>query len=413
MRAHSTVTAGLVVATLMAVTTLLAQQPGGGRQGAQRPGPAPGPLPPGPPGTVGMPLAGLSARETAAFMAGLEEFQHEETAGSGLGPIFNDVSCVACHRAPAVGGTSNATVTRFGLTANGAFDPLTSRGGSLLQRRAITPQALERVPPEANVVAQRQSTPLFGLGLIEAIPDAAIEQNAQGQKPFGIRGRVSRVLDVATGQMRVGRFGWKGQQATLLSFSADAYLNEMGITSRLFPTENAPNGNAALLAQFDAFADPEDESDRVTGKGDIDVVADFMRLLAPLPAQTQNRDADAGEAVFSQVGCAVCHRPAMVTGPSPVRALEAQRVALYSDLLLHDMGELGDGITQGAAGPREFRTPPLWGVRASGPYLHDGRARTLDEAIQSHAGEATDVRARYRALTPTERDQLLRFLNGI
>jgi CxxC motif-containing protein (DUF1111 family) len=262
-------------------------------------------------------------------------------------------------------------------------------------------------------VAFRQSTPLFGLGLIEAIPDDVIVQNALAPKPFGIRGRVSRVQDVATGRVRVGRFGWKAQQATLLSFAADAYLNEMGITSRFFPNENAPNGNAALLAQFDAVADPEDQVDPVTGKGDIDAVADFMRFLAPPPSQAQSVAAQAGQALFAQVGCASCHRPVMFTGPNRVGALDSQRVALYSDLLLHDMGDLGDGIVQGSAGPREFRTPPLWGVRATGPYLHDGRAGTLDEAIRAHAGEAAEVRDRYRALTPMLRDQLLRFLNGI
>lgn len=143
--------------------------------------------------------------------------------------------------------------------------------------------AQEVIPSEANIVAKRMTTPLFGAGLIETIPDATILFNAFLRRPDGISGRPSIVTDVASGKTRVGRFGWKAQQATLLAFAGDAYLNEMGITNRLFPHENAPNGNAALLAQYDTVADPEDVVDPATGKGDIDMFADFMRLLAPPP----------------------------------------------------------------------------------------------------------------------------------
>src|SRR5207302_3410854 len=137
-------------------------------------------------------------------------------------------------------------------------------------------------------------TPLFGAGLIEAIPDVAILLNALAPKPDGISGRVSIVHDVASGQIRIGRFGWKAQQATLLAFAGDAYLNEVGITSRLFPNENAPNGNANLLALFDIIADPEDEEDPETGKADIDAFADYMRLLAPPPQLPLTLSARAG-----------------------------------------------------------------------------------------------------------------------
>ncbi len=199
-----------------------------------------------------------------------------ETAAGGFGPIFNNVSCVACHSAGATGGSSAITVTRFGRLVNGIFDPMTAQGGSLLQSSAIDPAVQEIVPPDANVIALRQSTPLFGLGLIEAISDADILRNAARPPVDGIAGRASQITDVASGQTRIGRFGWKAQQAWLLSFAGDAYLNEMGITSRFFPTENAPNGNTALLAQFDQFADPEDQVD-AAGHGDIDKVADSRR----------------------------------------------------------------------------------------------------------------------------------------
>jgi CxxC motif-containing protein (DUF1111 family) len=304
-------------------------------------------------------------------------------------------------------------VTRFGRIVDGQFDPLTARGGSLLQRFAIDPAAIETIPAEATVIAERQTTPLFGLGLIEAIPANTIVEYAQAAKPDGVRGRVSRVLDVASGQMRVGRFGWKAQQATLLAFAGDAYLNEMGITSRLFPTENAPNGNAAFLGLFDRVADPEDTVDPADGKADVDRLAEFMRWLGAPPAQTLTDSARAGEALFTQIGCATCHRPVVMTGPNRSQALASKAVALYSDLLLHDMGELGDGIVQGNAGAREMKTPPLWGLRASAPYLHDGRAGSVDQAIRAHAGEATVSRDRYRALDATLRQQLLDFLNSI
>ena len=361
----------------------------------------------------GLPLPGLTRAELAAFQAGLEEFLNEETPESGLGPVFNNVSCVSCHSAPAPGGASDIFVTRFGRMANGQFDPLASLGGSLLQQFAIDPAAREVVPPTANVVAHRESTPLYGMGLLEAIPDAVLRQNEARPKPDGVRGRAAVVEDVASGQKRIGRLGWKAQQATLLAFAGDAYLNEMGITSRLFPHENAPNGNADLLARFDHVADPEDQVDPVTGKGDIDLAADFMRLIAPPPSLPLTPSARQGEVLFQQVGCAVCHTPVLTTGPSPVRALSQKPVWLFSDLLLHDMGSLGDGIAQGAAGVTEMRTAPLWGLRASAPYLHDGRAANVDQAIAAHDGEGRVARDRFLRLTPSQRRQLADYLNSL
>ena len=388
--------------------------PLGAPQRAERPHPAPAaPIQPSPRPAFGDPLAGLPRDLQSAFATGLEEFTNIETPESGLGPIFNNVSCVACHSVPGPGGSSDIVVTRFGRAANGHFDPLANLGGSLLQAFAINPAAQEIVPREANVVAHRQSTPLYGLGLIEAIPDNVIAQYARQPKPDGVRGRAAVVEDVVSGSLRVGRFGWKAQQATLLAFAADAYLNEMGITSRFFPEENAPNGNEDLLAKFDLTADPEDEIDPATGKSDIDLAADFMRYLAPPPRPAPTPQSRQGEAVFGQVGCAVCHVPSMQTGPNVIGALDRKPVNLYSDLLLHDMGPLADGIAQADASPHEMRTPPLWGLHASAPYLHDGRARTLDEAIRAHAGEAGPSRDHYLRLNPAQHNQLLEFLNSL
>ncbi len=413
------------------------------KQPALRHRPMPARLPQrgGPTTQFGDPLPGLTPAQLAAFAAGLDEFQNVEDVASGLGPTFNDVSCVVCHSSAAPGGASNVTVTRFGKDTNGVYDSLELRGGSLLQAKAIDPGAQEIVPPEANVVAHRESTPLFGLGLIEAIPDGVILRNAAeelqaappvpngppgpnrpggGQNPppppapyQGIQGRAALVQDVTTGKTRVGRFGWKAQQATLLAFAGDAYMNEMGITNRFFPKENAPNGDATKLAAYDSVADIEDAVNPSTGTSDIDVAADFMRLLAPPPQLAPTPSARAGYQVFQSSDCASCHKPMMVTGPSRIAALNNKPVQLYSDLLLHDMGSLGDGIAQGAAGTTEFRTPPLWGLRASGPYLHDGRAATVDEAIRAHDGQAKRARDFYLRLSPGEKQQLLDFLGSI
>jgi len=363
--------------------------------------------------SFGDPLPGLSPSQLAAFDDGLGDFQEVDTPATGLGPVFNNVSCVACHSAPAPGGGSTIVETRFGRLVGGHFDPLTALGGSLLQDKAIEPSAQEVIPPEANIVAKRITTPLFGAGLIEAIPDAAILLNAIIRRPDGISGRASIITDVASGRLRVGRFGWKAQQATLLAFSGDAYLNEIGITSRLFPQENAPNGNAALLAQYDTVPDPEDVVDPATGRSDIDAFADFMRLLAPPPTLPLTGAAKAGNSLFTQIGCSNCHVPGMITGPNAISVLDRKLVALYSDLLLHDMGTLGDGIGQAAAAPQEMRTAPLWGLRVRSAYLHDGRAATVDAAILLHDGEALVTRNRYASLSATQKQQLLQFLGSI
>ena len=405
----------VVASFLLASGIALAQAPHGGQKfQARRPHPTLRAFP-APVGAAkfGDPLPGLTAGQLALFGAGLEEFENVEDAEGGLGPIFNGVSCVSCHASGATGGGGAVTVTRFGRSVNGQFDSLDALGGSLLQQRAIDVATLEEVPAEAHVIAHRQSTPLFGLGLIEAIPDADILRNAQRPVNDGIKGRAALVQDVASGQQRVGRFGWKAQVATLLTFAGDAYLNEMGITSRLFPTENAPNGDAAKLAAADFVADPEDQVDPVTGKGDIDFAADFMRLLGPPPALALTQSAAAGRQTFQQINCAGCHIPVMNTGQNAVAALSRKQVALYSDLLLHDMGSLGDGIAQGAAGTREMRTAPLWGLRASAPYLHDGRASTVDEAIRAHDGEAKNARDRYLRLNATQQRQVVDFLNSL
>jgi CxxC motif-containing protein (DUF1111 family) len=362
----------------------------------------------------GDPLPGLSAAEQAAFVAGLATFTQVETPATGLGPIYNNTSCAGCHSTPAPGGGSAFSVTRYGLNTSGVYDPLTELDGNLLHSRAIAPALTETVPSEANVTAKRLTTPVFGGGLVEAIPDETIVRNSQGPKFSGVNGKVAWVIDAATGVARVGRFGWKAEHATLLSFSADAFNNEIGITNRVFPSPHAPDGNVALLAQYVSLsAGPKDVVDPVTGEGDIDRAADFQRYLAPPPPLPSTAQSMAGQRDFIAVGCASCHTPAMNTGPNASPALSNKTVVLYSDLLLHDMGSLGDGIAQASASPTQMRTALLWGLHSRSLYLHDGRAATVDAAIRAHDGEAAASAAAYAQLPSSDQQDLVAFLNTL
>jgi CxxC motif-containing protein (DUF1111 family) len=393
------------------VATLALAPFGAGAQSA--PSPAQNPAPANP-GGFALPLPGLTADELAAFKTGSADFNTVETPETGLGPIYNNVSCLACHNVPALGGSGHTTVTRFGRTTDGAFDPLKNLDGSLLHSKAIVPILQEVVPAVANTTALRITPALYGSGLIEAIPDATIIANASQPKPAGIGGRVAIITDIATGETRVGRFGWKAQHATLLGFSGDALNNEIGITNRLYPKAAAPDGNEALLAEFVSPTAPiEDQPNPVTGSSEIDRLANYMRFLGPVAPAPATPASRAGQALFASVGCVSCHTPSMATGPNPIAALSNQTVHLYSDLLLHDMGSLDDGIAQGDAGPNEMKTPPLWGVRAKTVFLHDGRAATLDAAILDHAGEGEAASAAYSRLNLSARQELIAFLRTL
>jgi CxxC motif-containing protein (DUF1111 family) len=395
--------AALVLGALsFAAATALAQPP--------PPPPRPPALPPG--DNFGQPLPGLTDAQLGDFLDGRDDFVERRTAATGLGPIFNNVSCLSCHDAPRPGGASRITVTRFGRISGNVFDPLESLGGSLLQSRALNRTLLETIPATANVRARRLTTALFGDGLIEAIPDSAILANAAKARPAGIKGRVAYVTDPATGARAIGRFGWKAQHASILGFVADAFASEMGITNRLFPHENAPNGKTALIART-ITGTVDDQPDPADGSAAIDRTARFIRYLAAPTRAPTNAPAIAGEKLFTAINCAACHTPSFTTGTNSVAALSRKSVPLYSDLLLHDMGALGDRIAQGDATGAEMRTTPLWGVRARPVWLHDGRARTLDQAIRAHAGEAQASRDAYTRLTTTQRNELIAFLRTL
>jgi CxxC motif-containing protein (DUF1111 family) len=362
----------------------------------------------------GQPLAGLPSDLVDRFNDGKEEFQSVETPEEGIGPVFNDVSCANCHNVAAVGGGSAILETRFGTTAaDGTFDPLSQFGGSLMQVQGIGVAGVceylaEIVPPEATITAHRRTTPLFGLGLVDAVPDSTFYAIAaeESHNSDGITGTVSVVHRIATNKDAVGKFGWKGQNPTLFQFSGDAYVNEMGITSPEFPDENCPQGDCAALS---CNPDPGLNDDGT----DVQKFADFMEFLAPPPRGPITGQVLLGQAVFVGLGCAGCHRTVMRTGPNSVAALDRVTFHPYSDFLLHDMGSLGDGITQNLATGKLMRTAPLWGLRRITTYLHDGRASTLDAAITAHDGQAKKARNRYQGLPGYQKAWLTAFLNSL
>jgi CxxC motif-containing protein (DUF1111 family) len=256
--------------------------------------------------------------------------------------------------------------------------------------------------------------PLFGAGLIEAIPDDALLnlEDPSDANRDGISGRAAAVIDVASGQLRVGRFGWKAQHATLLAFSADAYRNEMGITNDLFRTEVANNVDPARLKECDLKPDPEDSVDPLTGMRGIDAFEAFMKFLAPVGRAAESGETARGEALFQAIGCANCHVPVLMTGQSRNPVFDRKAAALYSDLLLHDVGT-GDGIAQDDAAPNELRTPALWGLRFRRPLLHDGSAATIEQAVLRHGNEAAMAIENYRQLAAGKREALLAFLGSL
>lgn len=364
----------------------------------------------------GDPLPGVTPVEFELFSLGLEDFLEVEDAEEGLGPAYNATSCAACHNVPAVGGISPVATVRAGrVAADGSYSDFDPAAGSLFQLFSIPTHGCQVVIPDtANVVAQRVPIPLFGAGLVEAIPDDTLLALADPRDldRDGVSGRAGMVDDLATGDRRVGRFGWKSQHATLMAFGADAYRNEMGITSDLFPREQSFGIDPEVMRLCDPLPDPEDAPEPATGRRGIDNFESFMQLLAPIDRGPVDDQVRAGEQLFDAIGCATCHVPTLETGPSSNPLFDRRTVPLYSDLLLHDVAT-GDGIGQGPAAPNEIRTPALWGLRFRRPLLHDGRAATVADAIAAHGAEATLARTGYAALDPAARAALLAFLNSL
>lgn len=391
----------VVVASVLWILTVLGQS---GRLSGQR-GLQPGD-----------PLPGLTPKEFTEFRLGVDDFTEVETAEEGLGPAFNGTSCAACHSVPVIGGGGVMLETRAGYkNADGSFRGLNDAGDTLIHLFSVPSHSCQPImPDDVTVIARRAPIPLFGAGLVEAIPDDTLLalEDPQDRNRDGVSGRAAFIVDVATGDRRVGRFGWKAQHATLLAFGADAYRNEMGITNDLFQRESIFEISEDQLKHCDPMPDPEDVRERSTGRRGIDNFESFMRFLAPVARTHSDEVTRDGERIFAAIGCSACHVPSMMTGPSSNPLFNRRPVGLFSDLLLHDIGT-GDGINQGAAQGEEIRTPALWGLRLRRPLLHDGSAATIADAIERHRNEAELARRGFVGLSQQDRDRLIAFLRSL
>lgn len=361
---------------------------------------------------VGEPLPGLTPEELARFEAGKAAFTRIFLQEDGLGPVYNENSCNACHSHPVPGGSGGEEydVHATFQAEDGSCDLLDSHGGGNV-RTQVTPVAAalgvgrEYSPPEANQRGFFTAPPMWGRGLVEAVSDETLEALADPDDADGdgISGRVGRDADG-----NVGRFRRKADVKDLHVIAEGGVLVEFGITTPSHPSETVFSVDV-LPQGADPVADPE--VDQAT----IDAIADFIRFLAPpplnLPADPVEAERVAqGEALFHQVGCAACHVPTLLTGPNPVAALDRVPAPLYSDLLLHDMGPDRGSVCGSGATPSEYRTEILMGVAQRAVYMYDGKATTLWEAIALHGGEGAASVTAFNALPELQRHALVAFL---
>ncbi len=368
------------------------------------------------------PLDGLDNGELGDFQDGHTQFRKAFTINEGLGPIFNNVSCASCHSGDGRGKSEN-TLTRFSRGTDLDY----AEGGPQIQDKAI-PGAVPEHLPAGVEVSYRLPPPVFGVGFIEAIPDselAAIEDPGDANAD-GISGRVNWVTPAAYlpaddpgggASQRAGRFGRKASVSSLVQQVTEAYHQDMGITSAFRPSENV-NPMAPAAAGTDRADDPE------VGTNKIDDLAQYMRMLAPPSPGEMTPTRQRGQTLFGSgagnANCVGCHRPTMHTGWHDIEAVRNRDVDIYSDLLLHDMGDaLADGRPDGSADGREWRTAPLWGMRITAQFLggglllmHDGRAHSVDEAVRLHGGEATAARDAYLALPTSDKSALVDFVES-
>ncbi len=365
-----------------------------------------------PVGAPGAPLPGLSQDELARFEAGKALFDHGWTPDEGLGPLYIQDRCSSCHDLPVLGGTGVEFLTLMtSFDPVTGCDPLVAVGGPVRQERS-TPLAqaagiFREVFPEAATDRVTQPAPhLFGIGLIEAIPEEAIESRADPDDldGDGISGRVQRTSDG-----RLGRLNRKAQVASILDFVSSAFSTDLSLTSPRYPTEQTLNGSP-MPPETDPVADPEISEETIA------LVSDFVRFLAPpapeTPINAATRDSiSAGARLFEDIGCATCHVPALTTGPNEIPALSEKTIYLYSDLLIHDMGPQNPTVCAGDASPTEFRTARLMGLRTKIPY--HGVPGIVSGPILTHGGEAQRARDAFENLTVEERELIIRFLMSI
>jgi CxxC motif-containing protein (DUF1111 family) len=366
------------------------------------------------------------------FALDQQSFEQDKDIAHGLGPVYNATACVSCHQNPVTGGPSQITEIRVGhKDKNGNFvNPMvlindgqnSISGRSIVNDRAICPQAQEHVPATETIRALRAVNNTLGDGFVEAIDDNTLIAIADRQAQVSggkIQGEAVQVaLFEAPGQTRVGRFGWKDQHGSLLSFIGDAYLNEMGITNRLRPHDTT--------TVCKTTTDPEDQPDSL-GLADIDHFAQFVRGTQVPPRDTAlaaTPNAVGGQAIFNRIGCSTCHVESITTAAAGTvvnggtftvpDALGNKVIHPFGDFLLHDIGT-GDGIVQGgpADTANKLRTSPLWGLRTKSRFMHDLRSLSIEGAIQRHGGEAEHVIHRFHELSPQEQRELLAFLNSL
>jgi CxxC motif-containing protein (DUF1111 family) len=373
-----------------------------------------------------------TARGNGRFEDNKAIFSERETIDDGLGPTYNDTGCVECHQSVDVGAFGQQMEFRAGHINNGAF--VDAPGGQLIHARATDSDIVEHISTAETVKAFRVVTSTIGDGFVEAIANQTLQNNVAAQ-PLAQRGTLTNVpVTEANNTLRVGRFGWKAQHASLLSFAGDAYLNEMGITNPFDGfggrSSNAPdagtNENPASTAEgvinvtfpspFDPVQDPEDDGD------DVLAFADFMAATRapgrqnPLPAAAVR-----GDSLFNAVGCSVCHTRTFTTAAPGTSinggaftvpaALGSKIIHPFSDFALHNIGT-GDGIVQnaGQGSANQLRTAPLWGIRGRNRFMHEGLNITIFDSVQLHAGQATTARNNFNALTAAQRNDLIAFV---
>ena len=373
-----------------------------------------------------------TARGNGRFEDNKFIFSERETVDDGLGPTYNDVGCVECHQSIDVGAFSQTMEFRAGHISGGLF--VDAPGGQLIHARGTDSDIVEHISTAETVKAFRVTTSTLGDGFVECISNTSLQNNVAAQ-PFGQRGTLTTVPVVeANNTLRVGRFGWKAQHASLLSFAGDAYLNEMGITNKFDGSagrsSNDPNAgtsenpastadgviNVTFPSPFDPVQDPEDDG------GDVLAFADFMAATrapgrqSPIPAA-----ATRGDALFNAIGCSVCHTRTFTTAVAGTSinggaftvpaALGNKIIHPFSDFALHNIGT-GDGIVQnaGQGSANQMRTAPLWGIRGRNRLMHEGLNITIFDSIQLHAGQATTARNNFNALSAASRADLIAFV---
>ena len=373
-----------------------------------------------------------TARGNGRFEDNKFIFSERETIEDGLGPTYNDTGCVECHQSVDVGAFGQQMEFRAGHITNGAF--VDAPGGQLIHARGTDSDIVEHISTAETVKAFRVVTSTLGDGFVECVANSTLENNVAAQ-PLAQRGTLTNVpVTEANNTLRHGRFGWKAQHGSLLSFAGDAYLNEMGITNPFdgfggrssSAADAGTHENPASTAEgvinvtfpspFDPVQDPEDDGD------DVLAFADFMAATRapgrqnPIPAA-----ATRGDSLFNSVGCNVCHTRTFVTA-APGTSINGGAFAVptalgnkiihpFSDFALHNIGT-GDGIVQnaGQGSANMMRTAPLWGIRARNRFMHEGLNITIFDSIQLHAGQATTARNNFNALTAAQRNDLIAFV---